>query len=84
MEKELRSGIVRVEDSIKETRDELKSDMLRVEGNFSRICGDLRSDIADLASTLRVEMRHERTVVYALCGTAIVSMVAVLAKGTFF
>ena len=33
---------------------------------------------------MRTELGHDRRVLYALCGTAIVSMIGLLAKGVFY
>ena len=45
---------------------------------------ELKSDNTEVRSELRSELGHDRRVLYALCGTAIVSMIALLAKGVLY
>ena len=80
---ELKSDIDRLSDKIEETRKELKSDIIRVEQGLKSEIAAVGKSVSDLGSTLRREMRHDRTAVYAFTGAAIVGMFAVLAKGLF-
>lgn len=82
----------RVESSVKETRDGLKSDMrgapddVRLQSlldDLKEMFRDLKSDNAALRLEMR-ELRHNRRVLYALCGAVIVSMIALLAEGVVY
>lgn len=46
--------------------------------------GDLKPENAEVRSGLRAELGHDRRGLYAFCGTAIVSLVALLAKGVLY
>lgn len=88
-----------VEGSVVQTRDELKSDMrdirdelksdiegveTRLSSAIAGVAADLKDGLRDLRSDMRTEMGHDRKVLYAFCGTAIVSMIALLAKGVLY
>ena len=81
--KELKSDIARVERNLKETRDELKSDIKETRHELKSDIARVETGIDDLKSELKTELGNGRRALYTLCGTAIVAIVAALAKGAF-
>ena len=74
---ELKADLHRVEDG-------LKADLHRVEEGLKEMFRDLKDDNIEVRSAMRTELGHDRKVLYALCGTAIVTMVGLLAKGVLY
>ena len=85
---ELKADLHRVEDGLKadlhRVEEGLKADLHRVEEGLKEMFRDLKDDNIEVRSAMRTELGHNRRVLYALCGTAIVTMVGLLAKGVLY
>lgn len=75
----LETRIGRVDRRLTETKNELKSDIARVKG-VRRDRGGVPIDDPVLAAAVS----ENRRALFVLCGTAVVGVVAVLLKGSFF
>ena len=83
---------------IKETKDEFKADIAGVDNRLTGMRDELKADIARveirIADTkaefqrgvdiLQSAMGHNKTALYAICGTVIAGMIASLVKSGFF
>ena len=86
--RELKSDMHGIEKGLKsdmrELKSELKSDIAGIRDDNKEMLRDLKSDNAEVRSDMRTEMGYDRKVLYALCGTAIVTMLGLLAKGVLY
>ena len=86
--RELKSDMHGIEKGLKsdmrELKSELKSDIAGIRDDNKEMLRDLKSDNAEVRSDMRTEMGHDRKVLYAFCGTAIVTMLGLLAKGVLY
>ena len=84
----LKADLHRVEEGLKadlhRVEEGLKADLHRVEEGLKEMFRDLKDDNIEVRSAMRTELGHNRRVLYALCGTAIVTMVGLLAKGVLY
>ena len=65
---------------IKETKDELKADIARVEIRIA----DTKAEFQRGVDILQSAMGHNKTALYAICGTVIAGIIASLVKSGFF
>ena len=95
VERDLKASIAGVEGDLKEmrreqdrnlrlTRDELKFDIREAAADLKEMIRDLKADNTEVRSAMRTELGHDRKVLYALCVSAIVMMLGLLAKGVLY
>ena len=81
---ELKSDVRELKSEMHDIRVELKSDIAGVKVDLKDGFRELKSENAEIRSDMRTAMGHDRRVLYAFCGTAIVSVIALLAKGVLY
>lgn len=82
---ELKSDMHRIEERLKSDLHG-DPDNVRLQSlldDIKEVFRDLKSDNTEVRS-MRTALRHDRRVLCALCGTVIVSMIALLAKGVVY
>ena len=96
----IEAGVARIEnDVVPRTRDELNGRLSETRAEFKADIGGLRTELKAGIGDLRTEikedfqrgidiletaMTHNKTALYAVCGTVITGVVAALVKGSFF
>jgi len=97
--KHIVSGIARIEDGMVRIQDELGGRITEMRAEFKADIGDLRTELKAEMVGLRTELKedfqrsidimetamtHNKTALYAVCGTVIAAVAAALVKGSFF
>ncbi len=80
MRDELRADIAGVDNRLTGMRDELKADIARVEIRIA----DTKAEFQRGVDILQSAMGHNKTALYAICGTVIAGIIASLVKSGFF
>ena len=80
MRDELKADIAGVDNRLTGMRDELKADIARVEIRIA----DTKAEFQRGVDILQSAMGHNKTALYAICGTVIAGIIASLVKSGFF